>query len=218
MAAPTPNTAPIATFFIGGAADKTRFWGLVPVTNLIASELITRYLGEIGRTGNGGAEVNPTLAQAYFGYDETEKIFERIKALHQQQPGVRVRLIGHSLGGWRAAKLSAQLAEVGIKPALLVTIDPVGVFYFPRYEMFDIALPRPAAQVWINILANPIGKNGIDDHIAELGSKWQPAHDSGLRNKPTFDYSTPLHHAQVWKMMTFPGAGGRSAWDFLKDR
>lgn len=215
------QSLPVATFFIGGAADKSKFWYIGPKTNLIEAQLVMRYFSAIsGKTSN--EEINKGNKDAYFGYDETEEIIAAIRRHHKTNPFVKIRLIGHSLGAWQAARISAKIAREGITTSLLVTIDPVGITYFMRMtDTFwrasdtDITPPRPVASKWINILASPQNGGDIDDAIADAGMRWHPSRDNGLKSKPTFDYGTPYHHGEPWKMMNFPGAGTKSAWQIL---
>ncbi len=44
---PAIEPTAIATFFIGGAADKNRFWAIGPKTNLIRDRLLVRYLDKL---------------------------------------------------------------------------------------------------------------------------------------------------------------------------
>lgn len=209
------QNSPVATYFIGGAADKNRFWYVLPTTNWIRDELIKRYFYEIRNRPIAALEVNNHVEAAYYGYDEMEQLFVAIQKQCAQQPGTRIRLIGHSLGAWRAAKLSSQLAEKGIAVALLITIDPVGVGYFMRFAGSEPNTPAPKANLWINILAGHTVAYDEDDVVADAGVRWRPARDPALKAKPKYDYETPYSHAAVWPMMVFPGANGKSAWQLL---
>ena len=160
-------------------------------------------------------EFYKTSDDFYFGNDDADDLFATIKRIAKQQPGIKIRLIGHSLGGWCAAKLSKRLHQAGIGTSLLITIDPVGVAYFMRIADSESEPPRPVADVWVNIVAEHAKKYGVDDIIADAGTRWRPSRDWGLKIKPTFDYNTPFSHADVWKMMVFQGAKGKSAWEIL---
>jgi hypothetical protein len=214
----------VATFFIGGAADKNRFWYLGPKTNLIGRELVMRYFAAISNRTFTAVEMNKGVQEAYFGYDELEQVLASIRRHHQANPAVKIRLVGHSLGAWQAAKISAMMAAEGITTSLLITIDPVGIVYFMRLTdtfwrvgSMDPTPPRPVAQQWINILAHYPGGADIDDKIADAGMRWHPARDPGVKSRPAFDYGAPFHHGEPWKMMAFPGAAGKSAWQILTD-
>lgn len=209
------TVAPIATFFIGGAADKSKFWGIAPKTNLIKNQLIGRYLDAINKTEIGAREINNHSQKCYFGYDEEASILNKIFELKKTNPSVEIRLVGHSLGGWIAANLSEQITQAGMSNTLLITIDPVGVGYFNGYYTPILTMPRPDARIWINILAMYANGYKIDDLVADLGYRYRPSRDSSLKKKPQFDYGTPFSHAAALEMMMFPGAGGQSAWAYL---
>lgn len=211
----TLATPSIATYFIGGAADKNRFWYLGPRTNLIRRTLLNRYLDAIRPTALWAMEQNRTIDDAYWGYDEMDALFMAIQKLIKNKPGTQVRLIGHSLGAWQAGKLSSRLAEVGIATALLVSIDPVGIGYFLEFPGNEASLPRPQAVNWINLVANHLAGYTVDDGVADAGIRWRPERDTGLKRKPTLNIETPYSHADVWQMMVFPGGGGKSAWQTL---
>jgi hypothetical protein len=216
MQKPPPATQrPFATFFIGGAADKNPFWYVGPKTNLILDTLIKRYVLALGQSPLAGLEQNKRLENAYFGYDEGEELLAMAIALHKKDGTMTVRLIGHSLGAWRAAKLSAELAKVGITTSLLITIDPVGNIYFLRFPGNESFTPAPVAKKWINILAQHTISYNRDDAIADAGGRWRPGRDILLKTAPNADYATPYSHAAVWQMMVFPGSDGRSAWQAL---
>ena len=215
-----PNMATISpfsivTFFIGGAADKNRFWYVGPKTNLIRATLINLYLKAVSTSSLAAMEANQKFESAYFGYDEMDELFDAIQVLIKRHPNIKIRLLGHSLGGWQAAKMSSRLAIAGIKTDLLVTLDPVGIGYFMNFPGNETSLPRPKAQTWINIAATHTIEYDVNDAVADAGIRWRPSRDSELKHKPTFDIGTPYSHADVWKMVTFPGAASKSAWEIL---
>ena len=212
---PAIEPTAIATFFIGGAADKNRFWAIGPKTNLIRDRLLVRYLDTIKSTPLGAKELNRDFNSAHWGYDEMDRLFQTIHALCKQKPGCKIRLIGHSLGGWQAAKMTSRLAQIGIPTSLLITIDPVGISYFMNFPGNETGLPRPVAAVWVNLLAEHTIEYALDDGVADAGVRWKPARDNGLKSPPTFDIGTPYSHADVWQMMVFPGQAGISAWQLL---
>lgn len=205
----------IVTYFIGGAADKSRFWGIGPRTNLIRDRLVLRYFLAIQSTALASLEQNNVDGGEYWGYDEMDKLFLAIQNKHKINGGIKIRLIGHSLGGWQAAKLSARLAGIGIATDLLITIDPVGISYFMNFPGSEAELPRPNARIWINLIANHTRGYNSDDAVADAGIRWRPERDTGLKRKPTLNIETPYSHADLWQMMVFPGTGGKSAWQFL---
>jgi hypothetical protein len=222
--AKSQKSNPIATFFIGGAGDKKGFWGVGPISNLTRKTLVRRYFYELGATPLIGAEINQTAEEAYYGYDETEQLFIAIRNIHKRHPSVKIRLIGHSLGGWKAAKLTEKLAKESIPTALLITIDPVGTVYFKsmaallgRRGLVDITRPRPKAAVWVNLLANHTIQYDHNDLIADAGMRWRPHRDGGLKHKPHTDHHTPYSHAEVMEMMTFSGKAGNAAWALLME-
>ncbi len=212
---PTTHSATVATYFVGGAADKNRFWGIVPKTNLIRTQLILRYFDALNSGKLPMVELNKTFEACYFGHDEMDALFLVIIDMNKRTPAAKIRLVGHSLGGWQAAVLSNRLAASGIQTHLLVTIDPVGVGYFMNFPGGQYSLPRPITKQWINLAANHTIGYDVNDAVADAGIRWHPWRDTGLKTKPQFDIGTPFSHADVWDMMTFPDAAGKSAWQIL---
>lgn len=211
------KTIDCATFFIGGASDKNRFWGIAPATNLIRDQLIAKYIKAIRSGAIGCSEAMQGLSN-YFGYDEMDTLFQAIQAIVKNNPKIAIRLVGHSLGAWQAAKMTERLAQAGISTALLITIDPVGIGYFMNFPGGQYSLPRPIAKVWVNLAANHTIQYQRDDAVADAGIRWHPWRDTGLKNQPTHDIATPYSHADVWLMMTFPGTTGKSAWQTLLEK
>lgn len=195
--------------FIGGAADYDSFLGNGPtfimgrrqksyIDKLQAkfkNATVTGdlYYKEIGKgavinfesvLSSKGTE-NSRVRCYYYGYDKAETaLYEKIKAdvgssMRSDKYGLII--VGHSLGGWKAAKLVEKLTETNVcsNIDLLITLDPVGETYF-----MNLFLPDPRPQYWINVFTNGItvvskdakGKKSSsiesDNIVAALGNRW----------------------------------------------
>ena len=96
---------------------------------------------------------------AYFGYDEPQKIVQRINDALTANPAEPINLIGHSYG----ASTAAQIASTINAPInQLILIDPVG-----RGSVGDF---RSNVQTLITVTANPSSPN-LSDAIAFAGGK-----------------------------------------------
>ncbi|MGE4158827.1 MAG: DUF6531 domain-containing protein [Planctomycetota bacterium] len=108
------------TYWIGGAGDAEPFnYGI----DTVGPTHIMKHVME-QRKGMFPAD----LDNHYYGYDDEELIFQDIVKRHESvkkgKPKV-VNLIGHSLGGAAAMRITNRLIERGIKVNILLTLDPV---------------------------------------------------------------------------------------------
>jgi hypothetical protein len=186
-----------ATFFLGGAADKKAFLGVVPATKIIQDEIVNGYAQK-----RPSFEFNPN-ADFYWDYSESDAVLAKIKKMSSD---VKIRLVGHSLGGWQAGKITEQLNKFGVEVDLLVTLDPVGVIYFSGQTP-----PNPKAKTWLNVTAMP-SKIEADDVVAGVGGKWLPTSNPFTKNKPTFEHQLVCHHREAGVMSV---SGSPRAIDLL---
>ncbi|MEG1235544.1 MAG: lipase family protein, partial [Acinetobacter sp.] len=144
---PVPPVVPVQiarythsyTAFIGGASDKYSFApNDLPINiggrGLGPNRFVGEYFDEFDFSEKKKFK-NVTIE--YYGYEEAytgmkaggKKLdaFDNIKKFLEKNPNTQVNIIGHSLGGWNAAGLAAELGRKKIcKVNLLITVDPVG--------------------------------------------------------------------------------------------
>ncbi|WP_392564709.1 hypothetical protein RHO13_04640 [Orbus wheelerorum] len=241
--------------FIGGAADKESFlWGsahlpfpkiqphytMGHLANSFRDELNQKLIG-IG--GNRQQNYNEYYKIDYLSY--TEVFFSELKnnpSSHamlltnlryrniKQNIGnnTKVYIIGHSLGGWNGAHLSAILSNFNINIECLVTLDPVGMgnhelhFIQPWIKKAQIYTyePQPVTKYWFNIQARHINvtkkqvSGSFDDWVAWAGGQWlmsnnYPAAEQQICEKTNFS------HKKALQMLTYPTILGCSAYDYL---
>lgn len=109
-------------FFIGGAGDKEAYYLVAgPFKNIVDAQ---RSLDLRPEDLLDYFEYVPV----YLGYNEVrgkEKISQNVlKEIPSKQ--TRIYIVGHSLGGWNGAHLSAILSSLGYVVEMLITLDPVG--------------------------------------------------------------------------------------------
>lgn len=169
--------------FIGGAGDYDKFSGIGPshimgkrqaayVSSLYSKFKNVTISGDIYNNDKHAVElecVYPATANEkyrvrcyYYGYDKAESaLYEKIKAdlLDQQRSEViGIIIVGHSLGGWKAAKLSEKLEMLKECPPidLLATLDPVGETYFTVLQLES--QPKPNVKFWMNVSSHGIAQ------------------------------------------------------------
>ncbi len=208
----------VASYFIGGAGDKSRFLLFFRQTNLLKSLLINHYTAHLASSGQDKLEVNHTPDKLYWGFDEMDALLAEIKSTVRRFRAVKIRLIGHSFGGFQAAKLSTRLAQEGIVTDLLITLDPVGSGNLSKFVGLGRRPVHPKANTWVNICANHTIRYDRTDAVADLGVRWKPGRDRSLKIQPHSDFGVPHSHTAIWEMMHFPGIAGDSAWGLLTQR
>ncbi|GHD62645.1 alpha/beta hydrolase [Jeongeupia chitinilytica] len=200
-----------AFFFVGGAADKKSYYGMSP-TNLI-QDARTALIDRLKSKGYDSEEIRQN--SYHLGYDDAKgdedikvNFIERL-----QDTSSLVYLIGHSLGGWNSAHLSAILTDKGYSVEYLVTLDPVGEGIGVAM-LSDIYWSKPSPKYkdsnWINIRAEvPEKLMSADDTIADLGGQWN------VTTGPSINETVSLHHGNAEGMFTIHLKGGKSALDIL---
>ena len=193
----------IITFFIGGAADASRYFGVGP--NFIVRDYVKIPFDEIA----------PSHCQSeYLGYDAIygqQNIQNNILSCISNKEQTLINIVGFSLGGWNAAHLSEILTNQGYTVDVLITLDPVGVNTGVKLiSKIYWHEPSPKANHWINVFTNPPSLTP-DDLVARAGGQWIPP-----KSKNHTSYEMPRHHREVWKLFGESlGEEGLSAAGYL---
>lgn len=239
----TPKTKLIVAF-IGGAGDYDSFSGIGPT--YIVGERQYSYLNGLREKfknttvsgdfckiikGKGhvvefesyymakDVELNRVRCYCY-GYDKAETtLYEKIKKdimspMCSDEFGVIV--VGHSLGGYKAARLVEKLTQLeGCKGVdFSATLDPVGEIYFAV-----LMLPNPKPKYWINVYTNwnetiskgadgkEVRKLNWDNVVASLGNRWD-LNRSGYSKALSLNIDAPeIGHASASGMMRRKSGG-----------
>lgn len=233
---PIPPTIPVRidryshsyTAFIGGASDKYSF-----APNDLPVEVGGRGLGPNRFVGEYFDEFDflhkkkfKIATIEYYGYEEAyagmkpggKKLnaLEDIKKFLEKNPETQVNIIGHSLGGWNAAGLAAELSKKKIcKVNLLITVDPVGSLLSyaaltPVRARIYFREPVPNCNYWISITCDPKSYDS-NDAVADSGGQWR----NSPKAKANVFHSTKYSHAEFQEMMEEKILLGQSAEDML---
>ena len=207
------------TIFIGGAMDHEPFQ-LVPGTPAIGSAtwIIRRVrdgfrnnflVGHFKSLGYSNYYALAKKNSRYYGFNEIDKALTDAKMYLSAQgnENAKINIVGHSLGGWQAAHLSAQISRFRCGSVdNLITLDPVGTDLGLRatQRKFIAASPKPKANFWINIRAEQLKTivdplNHYDNIIANAGGQWDPLMDDFLF--PDRSYQLNVGHGNASKMM-----------------
>jgi len=199
----------VAIFYVGGAGDKRKFLPLPefiagPFRNILdAKKLIDNRTVTLQRQG-----LIIGLWRGYYELYGDDNIKKNIIA-HIPKKSTPIIIIGHSLGAWNGAHLSALLIQKGYTVEMLVTLDPVGEgnIVSSSSEIYS-STPKPTAKYWINILANPKDDN-FSDFIADFGEQWK------ITSGPHINGVVDVNHADAGIMFRTPISDGRSALDIV---
>jgi pimeloyl-ACP methyl ester carboxylesterase len=196
----------VVAFFIGGAADKESYYFQGPYKNI---EEAKKYFDP---QVAGLAELG-LYESHYRGYDDargSNDIKKMFKA-HVPDKSTSIYLIGHSLGGWNAAHLSALLTSDGYKIEMLITLDPVGegALVWVGSDIYG-SKPVPKANKWINVRAKPT-KPDQSDSVAEFGERWN------VGSAPNVNYIADINHAYAKKMFLAAPKDLKSASTYMLD-
>ena len=198
----------VVVFFIGGAGDKEEYYQNEPPHGNVTfaqQQLSVRF------TESQQSKV--TLV--YLSYKDVRGEKDIKKYVLQHLAGdksIYVSIVGHSLGGWNGAHLSAILKEDGYTVKSLVTLDPVGGGA-GVWMVSDIyfSTPKPSAEYWINILASPKATDD-SDRVASMGERWIMA--SG----PNVNVAVNANHRSAGLMFRAKIQGEQSACDLVYER
>ncbi|WP_192561994.1 alpha/beta hydrolase [Pseudomonas gozinkensis] len=198
----------IVVFFIGGAGDKEQYYqDQPPHRNVVnAQRLMSSKLAGVP------IEKFRTVYLSYKDVRGKKDINKYVLSYLGGDKSVYVSIVGHSLGGWNGAHLSAILKEEGYTVKSLVTLDPVGGG-MGVWMISDIyfTTPKPSADYWINVLAKPDNPND-SDNVAELGERWL------MKSGPDLDFSVNANHEAAGTLFGTKAQGGQSACELVAER
>lgn len=190
-------------FFVGGAGDKESYYGFGPEHNIDHARLPFDNSVKL-------AEYAAGVKSHYLGYNEVigESNIQS-NVLKELCKNDAVYIVGHSLGGWNGAHLSAILANMGYTVKMLVTLDPVGKgALVGSLSNIYPDTPQPKAGLWINILAQS-SKSNMSDWIAGIGEQWR------LESGPNVNSIMDVNHEKAAEMFTTVLADGKSALHYM---
>lgn len=195
----------IVLFFVGGAGDKESYYGTGPNNNV--ADVMKVFVRDMEAEGICSDNYDAHhIGYNYFISDDDLKknVLEKIADVTTP-----VYIIGHSLGGWNGAHLSAVLTDKGYRIPCLVTLDPVGegkivwgVSSIYRQE------PKPKAEYWVNVRADAKDWN-FSDLVADFGEQWD------MKSGPNMNGRVNVNHADAWVIYTSVLQSGISARDAL---
>ncbi len=185
--ATTATYKQVVTFFIGGAGDKEPFY----------NDWKTEIMKGVEDAFKDKIRYEQ-YSSYYLGYNEVKgnkDIEKYVLDVIPNKDGVKINIVGHSLGGWNGAHLSDILTTKGYIVDTLITLDPVGEGGgVTLISDIHLLFPNPKADYWINIYTDP--KNyKQDDFIADLGGQWFPR-----KQKPHITHITNCSHGEAKKM------------------
>jgi pimeloyl-ACP methyl ester carboxylesterase len=194
----------VFAFFIGGAADKESYYFQGPNNNVqivkdffdpLVEDLVPRHLYEAYHLDYSDAKGSGDIKQYI-----QDKILEKASPVY---------IVGHSLGGWNGAHLSAILSDAGYSVEMLITLDPVGEGFFVSLGSdIHASKPKPVAKFWINLRAKP-KKPDQSDGVAEFGERWT------VTEGPQLNYICDVNHYDAKKMFLAPLKDKKSAGDYM---
>ncbi|MDX9670335.1 MULTISPECIES: alpha/beta hydrolase [unclassified Pseudomonas] len=190
----------VMIFFVGGAGDQERYYVTGPNYNVDYVKKITtedaRPLGVTQYCKSRSLGYNHFMSEE----DLNKNVIEEINSCD-----TAVYIIGHSLGGWNGAHLSAVLTDRGFKVKMLVTLDPVGhgkiVYGISKIYRQE---PKPKADYWVNIRAAAKDWN-FSDLVADFGEQWE------ITEGPDVMGRVDINHADANLMFVQPLSNGMTA-------
>lgn len=204
QASVTPKN--IVVFFVGGAGDKESYYLTGPNNNVVEARKI--FIKNMEIEGLADTYEAHHLSYNDFLTDEGLQANVLAKAPDLTTP---VYIVGHSLGGWNGAHLSAVLSNRGYRIPVLVTLDPVGegkiVYGISSIYQQE---PKPKAEYWVNVRADAKDWN-FSDLVADFGEQWNMA--SG----PNMNGRVDVNHADAWAIYIAVLECGKSARDILME-
>ncbi|WP_392560911.1 hypothetical protein RHO12_06830 [Orbus sturtevantii] len=140
----------------------------------------------------------------------------------------KVYIVGHSLGGWNGAHLSAILSRAGIPVECLITLDPVGIgnhevhfiqSWVKKAQIYTYE-PQPVSQCWFNIQAKHLHvakkqvSGSFDDWVAWAGGQWLIYRTYSTVEQQICE-KTNFSHKKALQMFTYRTELGYTAHDYL---
>lgn len=199
---PVKIPQPVIVFYIGGAGDKEKFYGTGPYGNVLEIKVkCDESFKELVK--------HRLYFTEYLGYNEACGEDDVQKNIIDKIPNLAtpVYIIGHSLGGWNSAHVSAILSKKGYSVEMLITLDPVGAGLVQMVSNIYWTTPVPKSKFWINIRAEAKDTDA-SDVIANAGGQWT------VKTGPNLNYIAPIHHANAYKMFVV-ALGKTSARDLF---
>lgn len=186
-------------FWIGGAADKTAFFGFGPHHHLLA--VMTRW--------------RDTLAgrHSYWGYDELDEIVAAARQVREDRPDAPIVFIGHSFGGATAMRAARRLEDDARQPPartvdLLITLDAVWpaplepprrarcwVNVHPPMNVLDAVARTPFAGPPLAAVMSLLAADSGSNIVATVGRQ------IGAHPAATLDVEGRFHHGQSSAML-----------------
>ncbi|WP_085629711.1 alpha/beta fold hydrolase [Pseudomonas sp. R16(2017)] len=195
----------IVLFFVGGAGDKESYYGTGPNNNVAdVQKIFVKNMDAEGLCADNYDAHH--IGYNYFFNDEDLKSNVLDKIADMTTP---VYIVGHSLGGWNGAHLSAVLTDRRYRVSFLATLDPVGegkivwgISNIYRQE------PKPKAEYWVNVRADAKNWN-FSDLVADFGEQWD------MKSGPNMNGRVDVNHADAGYIYTRALPSGKSARDVL---
>jgi len=198
----------IVVFFIGGAGDKEPYYqDQPPHGNVTSAQVLLPKKFSDAQIGK--------IKSVYLSYKDVrgkKDIEKYVLSYLKGDKSIYISIVGHSLGGWNGAHLTAILKEQGFTVKSLVTLDPVGGG-LGVWLISDIyaTTPKPGAEYWINILAAPAKPNQSDD-VAEMGERWV------MSSGPDINKAVDTNHEDAGVMFKARILGEQSACDLIAEK
>ena len=196
----------VMVFLVGGAGDQERYYVDGPNHNV-------DYVRDMVDADIEALEIKKYCTTLPLGYNAfmSEEDLENNVIGKISNCNTAVYIIGHSLGGWNGAHLSAVLSDRGFKVKMLVTLDPVGhgkIVY--GISKIYRQVPQPKAEYWVNIRAAAVDWN-LSDVVADFGEQWE------ISARPNVMGRLDINHADANFMYARPLPGGKSARQILRE-
>jgi pimeloyl-ACP methyl ester carboxylesterase len=196
----------VIAFWIGGAGDKESYYFSGPFHNVRdARDLFESKIVDL--------EKRDLYSSYYLDYSEAKGFLDVKEYATGNIPDktTPVYIVGHSLGGWNGAHLSAVLSKKGYNVEMLITLDPVGegALVYVGSDIYR-SKPEPASKFWVNIRATP-KKPDQSDSVAEFGERWT------VTSGPALNYIADINHYNAKKMFLAPLKDTKSAADLMHE-
>lgn len=193
-------------FFVGGAGDKEQYYFSGPFKNILEAK--SRFDSQLKCLKSEGKYVSEWL-----GYNDVRGKSDIQRNVLNIIPykSCPVYIVGHSLGGWNGAHLTAIMTEWGYKIKMLVTLDPVGegTLVWLGSDIY-MNRPVPTAEQWINVKATPSLPDQSDE-VADFGEKWI------IASGPVVNVDMDTNHANAPMLFHRAIVGDQSAADMVHE-
>lgn len=196
----------VMVFLVGGAGDQERYYVDGPNHNV-------DYVRKMVDADIEALEIKEFCTTLPLGYNAfmSEEDLEKNVIRKISNCNTAVYIVGHSLGGWNGAHLSAVLTDRGFKVKMLITLDPVGhgkIVY--GISKIYRQIPKPKAEFWVNIRAAAVDWN-VSDLVADFGEQWEVTEGPNVMGR------LDINHADANFMFARALPGGKSARQILRE-